>query len=530
MNAEIGQDGYPNVPISIYHTKTGQKIGSLPRAMWVNAQHGATANYRNLEDAPMSPDGKRIPGNVEKQTNLLLQVREKIADAFNAGKGQTFKSTVDSVSGGHIFYNTNVNKNSYKYNIEPKTAKTLIPGEVRFGIINNATVFVGSNTPLEGKKNFDEDRLNKRFGKSTEQNNLPVVILPMANGGWDVSPLFSKSLGDRPAQINTIARAIEAYLAYGTDQFTPQHERVVKAIAEATTHEGTHSGFNITNEEDLEAFINQYFTYTQHFEPSHTYMSAGGLQRFKLDIPSKLPGQIKSSIKVGVMGSNIQPVYASLVDGKLEESFENSLVEGLKTHTKNVVYSRGKLRGINDSDPFNAIIIREDGTPRVDKYKNYNEYAKTFLNTVVYGHHKIGADGKPVEAKDPGTYVYGANPVITFDPSQILTDKLLAEPDKSAIGSDTVPKDSELNKDIASEMMRDLFTSGAYNPDSKPVITDRVGPIEDGKLATLSNLITLQQNTPAEKRNGKSPQDALDEMHYLGIIEISPLYNPFLKC
>ena len=73
---------YYNVPIAIYHKRSGEKIGYLPRTGWVTAKHGNAINYRNLPQCYSRCMGNIITdNNVAEQKAKPLKMRKKIAEA-----------------------------------------------------------------------------------------------------------------------------------------------------------------------------------------------------------------------------------------------------------------------------------------------------------------------------------------------------------------------------------------------------------------------------------------------------------------
>lgn len=430
---------YANAPIKIVHEKSGETIGYLPRTDWITAQV-ASEGYRNMVDSFQRGE-ELVENNVEAQRQKLLIVRRIIALAHN-GEHEPIRSTVnDRDSGGHIFYSTEVNRNTETSKLTPKLAKNLLPDpSIKFGMLNGRTVYTGHNTPLEGGKNFTEDDM-ARFGKGDkEANNTPMVILPMPNGKSSVSPMYTRSLSERPADINTIARAIEAHLHLNAGSETKQHEKWANVIHEATGAGGTKS-LDIANPRDLETFINQYYTYTRHFSQVDTAIDAkawkGNTSRkptFMLDIEKDGLGDNPPQIKVGTSFSGTAPVYASLgPDGKLDPHFEDALKEGLGTHYKNVVYTRGDMRGLNDERPFHTVTINSRGIARTDKFDNYNHYLKSFADTMVYGKH---------QAED-GTYLYGANPIVNFDFDKIVATHLTPQDQEPATRTEEITPEEE---------------------------------------------------------------------------------------
>ena len=531
MNEET--DGYYNVPIAIYHKRSGEKIGYLPRTDWVTAKHGNALNYRNLRNVIRDAMGNIITdNNVAEQKVKLLKMRKKIAEAYNAGNTQVFTSAVTGINPGHIFYNTEVNLDSENYKYKNQQTKNVIPDtSVTFAMVNNGTVFVGHATAFSGKANFTEDSVRKRFGSSTNQ---PAVLLPMPNGGMSLSPIETVELSSRTADTFTIARAIEAYIAFHEKKMTPFHEALIEKIRETTSHGGTSRELDITDEKDLELFINQYFTYTQHFKDYHTRADRPVTEgekkepRFKLDIANRGAGKY-SLIKIGTTFSGIPPMKASInADGTLNEDFENALIEGLGTHRKAITFTNGDLRGLNHRGEFHSLTVtkRKDKDGKwviaTKKHANYNEYVKTFTTSHVYGKHQIGRDGKP-DASGNGRYVYGANPVIEFDMEAVIGAQVVRNATAAELADIA---ELELSGDPFADTGLEVF-GDAFENDA---VVNYAGTIEGAVEASIENLTKLQSNTPAEKRNSKSPEQVQNEMYSSGITQIAPDFNPFLKC
>lgn len=395
---------FANAPIKILHSKSGETLGYLPRVDWVTAKRPDTLNYRNIEDNPINEDGTRSSGNVDAQRAKLLAIRATIAQAHNEGREEPVRTHISDTGPGHLFLSTDVNINTEKSKLVPKLAKTLLPDtKLKMAILDKGTMMIGHGVPHSAPANFDAKSLREKYQTAGEQwNNTPMVLLPMPNGKVSESPLFTRKLEKRPADIHTIAKVIESYLAHGTAAETDEHRGIIGKLNQ-------HTGYDISNEEGLRSFINQYYTYTQKFSEVHTRSNAETtgpkIPRFMLDIPALQPGEAKASIKVGTSFSGSAPVYALTRDGKLNPEFDQVLRDGLTTHYKNVVYTSQDIKGINDSRPLTAITIQRDGKIRTEKFDNYNEYLKSFASTSVYGLHQAG----------DGTYLYGANPITEFD-------------------------------------------------------------------------------------------------------------------
>lgn len=507
---------YANVPIKIVHARTGQTIGYLPRADWVTARRPDAINYRNVEDTIRTPDGEVISGNVEAQKARLLAVRALVAAAHNAGHGQVLRTNVTSVGAGHVFYSTDINRNTETSKLKPMLAKSLLPDpKLKFAILNKGTMMVGHGTPYQGPANFDGKTLGDKYrGASGEWSNIPMVLLPMPNGAVTESPMFTRKLSERPADIHTVAKAIETYLVHGTSAETDEHRGILQKIEKET-------GFNLADEKGLRNFINQYYTYTQKFSEVHTRgnidTGEAKVPKFMLDIPGLQEGENKAAIKIGTKYSGQDPIFALTKDGKLNPEFDQALRDGLQTHYKNVVFSSPEgVRGINDDRPLSAPTIQRNGNIKIDKFDSYNEYLKTFTSTIAYGKH---------QASD-GSYLYGANPVTEFDFNRVINTPLMGEMDAA----------------LPSEHTGDTLTPGQVNlmdnlmnfsADSSRIHTPSDGglSIEDSKPATTENLQSLHTlASEGAKYNGKTPEQVQRELAELGITQLSPRFNPFLKC
>lgn len=453
----VTPEGVANVPIKIVHEATGQKIGSVHRADWVTARRPDAFNYKNVEDNISNGDGTFTSGNVEAQKAQLLQMRQAIVDAHNKGEDH-LKTTVNNVKPGHLFLSTEVNHSTGRSKMTPKLASNLIPDKkVMFGILDRGVIKSGYNSPFSGQANWDEKSLSTKYrSEGGAWSNTPMVLVRMPNGGYTESPLFTRQLAKRPSDIHTISKVIESYINHNTAKETAEHSKIVKTVQDKT-------GFDISHPDGLRNFINQYYTYTRGFSEADTRGNAepgrdGKFPQFMLHIPDEVNGE-KSKIKVGTSFSGVTPEYALDKNGNVNPAFDEALREGLATHYKNVVYTKGDLKGINDNRPITSITIQKDGKIPAKDFENYNEYAKSFSSTFVYGLHE----------KD-GTYLYGANPGIEFDGNSII--KSIAKPE--AIDEE--------------DMFADYFTNAAISSEVAPIDnTDKVVTRED--LVTKDNKV-----------------------------------------
>lgn len=537
---------YENVPIRIVHEKSGELVGYLPRTDWVTASF-AEGSYRNMVDNYTDAQGNEITGNVEAQKEKLLTVRRLISLAHNDEREEPVRSAISPRdSGGHPFYSTEVNRNTETSKLKPRLGKNLLPDpSLRFGIMNGGTVYTAHNTPLEGPKNFTPQDLSL-LGKGKEANNVPMVILPMPNGKSSVSPMYTRQLSERPADIHTIARAIEAHLGLQDWEHNPQHVKWREAIKRATGADGSGKPLDITSPRDLESFINQYYTYTQHFRESDTAMDAKAAPgqerapRFMLDIEKDGIGTAPPRIKIGTSWSGEKPITASLTpEGKLDPRFEEALTDGLSTHYKNVVFSRGDIRGVNDDKPFHSITIQRNGVARVEKHDNYNEYLKSFAETYVYGKHQAG----------DGIYLYGANPVTNFSYDHILSAGIPGGDNEEVRATDVLshtdtdlfdslingapnPGDPKLNtnadpkppvvKTLEDVLVPDVKTRGL----TIPSITEAVGKLYDEASANPDQQFHLDLPGDPKAKIKLGDKSAITMTQLAGIVDSRPIpYN-----
>lgn len=495
-----------NFPIKILHAKTGKMIGYFPRVDWVTMTQGAL-NYRNLTDLQAADaEGNREEGNVEIEAAKNMAIRRRLARSFTANKNTQLVSQVAARTGGQLMYQGTVDKDGkMKYKVR-MAGKQLPDSTLEFGVAIKSGLFTGINQPYMKEITKTSEAFTKaRYG-------APVVFLPMPDGTFFASPLHTVKFSQRKGDINTVARAIELYLLNNTNQISEKEAQMIDKIKAATT-------FDIRNEDDLRMFIQQYYTHTSNFEDSQTmadYEAVQGrktekVQKFMLAIPQKGTGS-KSPIKVGVKYSNMSPVYAQLKNGKLDPKFVQALTDGLSTRYKNVAFTDGKVRGVNDPRSITTVLIDKNDNVKTSTYHDYNEYLKTFTSTAIHGMTHV-----------EGRYIYAANSQVLLDEDALLPS--LESPTEihteNPIDAGTVTDEEFVDPADAI----DAFTnySKKFNPIRKVISPE-------GPEMNLENLTDMYNFTPAEDRNGKTPAEVLTHLQSLGITNIADGYNPFVKC
>jgi hypothetical protein len=499
--------GYGNVPIKIVHKKTGKVIGYFPRVDWITATAGQQG-FRNVTDNIHTPDGN-IPGNVDMQASINLQIRKKLAEMHNANPGATLKTVIASHGPGRVLYHSDVNTEG-RVRYLTRMASNLLPDKnLRFGVWHKVGPMIGKGTLASNSMKLVAEQRNQ-----DKMIGAPVVFLPMPNGQFKASPLGTTRLADRETDMRTIERSIELYLQHGTPHLTPSGQKIIDKIRDTT-------GFDITTEQGLSDFINQYYTYTSNFEDSSTAADAaavqgeGKVQKFMLAIPRRGTAT-KAPIKAGVKFSGYAPAYAKLKNGKLDPVFSATIRAGLAERFKNVVFTDGNIQGVNSSKPIYEIRINKNDVASARKYDNYNEYLKSFTITAVHGLTQVD-----------GQYIYAANAQMQLD-----EEMLLPSADQEFNARDLMVESNPLDAGQVEQQLPentdaidDLFSFNTIVPENvRRVIQPEGIPMNLANLRELHNLV------PESARNAKSPEDVLKEMQQLGINRIADGYNPFLKC
>jgi hypothetical protein len=512
-----------NVPIKIV-AKDGSTIGWLPRMEWVESKYEGAEGEEDLTNVVhyiVDKDGNTID-NLAIQVADLNAVRTAIAEAHNAGKPHV-TTTVVSKGPGMLIYNWVLNKNTEKSKIVWDRASNMLPGDVKLGVVTKAGVMVNDGDPMDNGLVIKGKNFNK-------YNNVPVAILPAANGKFFVAPLLSRMLWDEAgskSDFNTMVRAIEIFM-------THKHENVeiaTKAAKDAADI-GRATDIDILTEAGLRKFINQYFTYTKPFDDSVIAMNRASGRKsvieFVFKIEEKLEGQARGSIKVGTTFSGKLPMEATLKEGKLSADFINALRDGLGSRRKNVnltkrsgakgVNSAGGLIGINSTGKFVSPMVRSNGVWAFTEHESYNDYVKSNTTTNVYGKNTLD-----------GRHVYAVHAQVKLDVNKILNREevvIASTTETSPSDSDSTQSHDEADLDFFDSLMSMSPTR------SKLVTIENVVGQEagSGPAVSMASLTERYNFTPIQNRNGKSVEEVLDDMQRLGIPYLVNGYNPFSRC
>ncbi len=134
--------------------------------------------------------------------------------------------------------------------------------------------------------------------------------------------------------------------------------------------------------------------------------------------------------------------------------------------------------------------------------------------------------------KVDGKYVYGANPQITLDPRSIKLP-LSYNPKTVVAGVPVVAAQTPAPKTVEAtqedlDLAESLGEEFGYMPNiSVDTIVQPSLSLTPISLEVLQELYTF---TPSGIRNGKTPEEVLEEMIQMGIPYIAEGHNPFIKC
>jgi hypothetical protein len=511
---KVSTKGTLNVPIKIVDAASGETIGYVRTHRWVTERYKEGEGQSGLRNIAEKYDEKGNEVNGARQAARIIETRRAIVEQFNANGGH-IDGKITSKSNGHPIFNT-----------ELKTGTTNEKSKIVAGYAFNhkdggllpdkkiiITVFSGKN--FYSGKDYIFDRPVTDAGDIYEGGIF--TMLPSANAEHFPVPLVGNSLGHSPIAAQSLLRAITVHLKSTGAKGDP-HTDEAKSLAAKT-------GFDITTTQGLKDFINQYYTHTADFRDTATVMDrrdaalrAG--QQFMFQVKEPIPGkESKANVKVGTSYSGQPPVIAAIDPntGELTKQFVDAFTAGINTRTKTVVFSRGRLRGINESasSPFLDAKYVNGGWQHTP-YEDYNQYVKSFSKTTIYG--KPGEDG---------SFHYAANPALKYEmtlPQDVGSPNLVESNETPTTVHLDGPPPKKVNKFLQNT---GLSQRGGEKADSVKEIGT---PGEKSKPLTIANLEELYNFTPEEQRNGKVPSEMLKTLTDNGHTGLSEGYNPFSLC
>lgn len=478
------------VPIKIVNEK-GETLGYLPRIGWILAKYEGAQNYRNIaENETTSP---------EEEATKLRAVRAQVVNFFNSGSSD-ISTTVSERGPGHLIMNVDE-----KGGIKPESATKMLPAsDLEMGIIDHGAVRTSKTTT--SSKEINPSQADSDW---MQNDNAPVVVVPMPGGDYSTAPLFNRSL--EPHEHKTMLELIRAYLA--------GDEKVISKVQELTN-------FDISTAEGLRNLINQHYTYTNRFAESvlKPSMDAGATPKFLFNISNET-GSKKGEISLGYAYSGgIKRVATLLPSGELSPEFVDNFMKGMKGRFKNIVFEDNQrgLKGLNSKGSLNEIVFSNRVIKVRKEHTSYNDYVKSFSETPVNGMNKLST----------GEYVYGVHASTNLDMASVMQ----ARPDGRAEAK--IPDSSiEVGKVYDPWDPRhpeyEAPKNSTFSADDAALLDGGFmdfSPVHNAPGVTLESLRDLHTFTPEESHNGKTPEEVVAEMQRAGLDHIPENFNPFLKC
>jgi hypothetical protein len=501
------EDNIGSVAIKVVDTVTGNTIGYVRRLDWVTAKYPGTSDYRNVADTEVVND--TVIDIMPRHIDEIMSLRRKVIEQFNAN-GTGLEGEITGKGTGSLIKNIQVNLNTDKTKAvlglarSSKPENSMLPDEsLEIAVVQSGKAYTGKDYMFSRSQGFDTVDL---------PDGSVVVMLPGANGQYLYAPLVGHRLVDdqRKTAVNAVSKAIELYLS--NDGSNPQAEAEILELQKL-------SGFDISTEQGLKAFINQYFTYSQDFLDSVTSVAAAkdseeAQERFLFSIQERTGTQNKGNIKLGWSYSGRAPVYAKLTGGRLDPKFVEALEEGFATRSRAVVYTNPELgiRGINSSGSFTEIYADKNGKFKPRHFPSYNEYVKSFSRTIVYGRNQIG-----------DRYVYTANPSIPFAVKvKPVATNLVVKQNETP---DKVQDNPELPYDAKAANMFDLD-----NEYRSVEVSERGTAPDNARELSVQTLTEIYNFTPVDNRNGKTVLEVYEDLLSRGHSFIPDGFNPFTRC
>lgn len=482
----LNEYGVGNVPIIIEDANTGEVYGYLHRADWVTAQYPGASNFRNMAGDASS---------VWHQRERIMQVRQQLVEAWNAGTPMSMRTKVKSKGPGRVI--TNMEVVNKRPRVKWDRSHRLLPDPyLRFAVGQGTTAYVG--------KNQSTDIIN---ASGQDWNNTALVILPMANGGYAASPLWADTVQERDSL--SMLAFMELFLRHASGlSMTDLEKKHLQKIQDET-------GFDIRTAEGLRNLVAQFYTYTESFDAGITAIAADaepGVDRKPRFLFNITDG---GHIMAGVAYSGKPTVFAKLDKaGKLTSDFVETFMDGVQKRPKSIVFTdvNRSIQGVNSGRKLKMPILNK-GSLRFSEYESYNDYIKSFTSTMVYGKHQV--DGK---------HVYSANPVVQMD--YTLQEPVFRQR-ATEVATDPVTGEAEfVEESEEQEEVLDLRSVGGEELEDFLNMNAAVRTIP-GIQATPENLRDLRTFTPGAQR---SVQSVNQELTQLQVDVVAPEHMPFIKC
>lgn len=364
-------------PIALFYKGKQIKGAFLHTTDWINKDNIADKN------------------DVNRQKNLLRKIRQTILKSDTP-----ITTTITERNDGWLMSDIKGNKDLVSVNL-PKV-----------------DIAVGKDNAL-----FQGDEVVNTANKHIV-NGLPYAVIPVNTNkkvGVPVQPLL---LSEKPEYIDSILNAVKIYLN-GT--LTDVADKVY-----------TESGFNLTDINDLERYINQFiyltpyqkgdnnnYTFDAFKNSLNQWKDNGSIVRF-------VDGNIQYGRGLGLNGSvgylNKQEVNKLPTNNNVRQQFIDAEILKLKDVLENNIYINVNKELLNQE--FDNIIIKENDATILKL--PYNDFIKEHLKTSLYS-----------ATLPNGKEVYTVQSNINFDDNFALsTKKQKVKEEKTEVVEDKITKDN----------------------------------------------------------------------------------------
>lgn len=515
-NGKIIDEESITLPIKITDNKTGKTIGYIHAETFLTAKDNS-GNYinHNLTEDELE---------VELANNKA--VRQYIIDRWNRGIKTPLQTSITNVTAGHLTFAGKSESGKFKY--QTFKAADMIFEDITFGVAEKTA---GGNISFLDSYNHETTLPLHELSDSQKSSmaNMIVAYIPLTNSNHMPVPMSTPQLSS--ADVHALTTAIEWHLQLKNNIDNPIAKKGRENILKAT-------GYDIRKSNELAMFVREQYTWPVRFNDEDLmtlkenrkmlHIGTDG-KRFKVD-----------EIKVGVTLG--KPVKAKLVNGQLSEDFKSALESVVKDKFKSINLAGKNNAGLNSKSKFTQVEITGNGQVRTKDFATYNDYAKSLLETALYGGTNIDKQGNISYTPGNGQYIYNVNSQIHFDVSDLLptfTERdLETKPadNPSQIGTTEIDNEENESADKAAEDVN----SWLFGNENEDFSSANVGPVKitnytvDGgnmelnleNLEKLSNLASSIGN-----RNNLTVEEILNKYQQLGITSINPdIHNPFEKC
>lgn len=379
-DGKIKKEAFDEFPIRIDAEINGENVflGYLPRTKWLEAKW-PNGKHMNVADDIAEYD------NVEKQKAKLNAIRKMVFEGHNISSKFTVNAVINAKSDGKLRTDTTFKK-----------ASEVLHPDTKIGIIRGGSIYTDNDTLVtESEAMYDPAKI------ASGKEGWPVALINTPTGNKPLMTFLSvpKLRFEHQDFVVTAWKAFHNIKNAKDPVALKEDLNTVKAVYNAygiTYEPGTVIDFNI-----LKNYVNDYITYTSSKNQYDSLKKDGAGQ---LNITEK--GELVAWVVKTREKSKDLAIAATVeeFDKKSDEFYEK-----LSELYYNVKMSSESSNGINSSSKM-KFLSSVGGKVKISSSPlTYNEYIMNILETNL-------EKGRPSVAGDENSsYIYFANPVLTFD-------------------------------------------------------------------------------------------------------------------